>query len=180
MSDTVTTTIPPATEAPRTWTPEDADALVFGEATDQDAQPWKSDKVGKELHGLLRNVEAFTSAYSGEQTYRIVIEDKAGVRWSIIPPTQLKRLFTERWMARTIDVGKPVAIVYDSDKVLKSGRGTMKCFRILPEPGEEVSRARAANAVAAVMKSTGRQPGDDFVDDNPEESGKKPALDHMG
>ena len=180
MSDTTTTTA--ATEAPRTWTPEDADELKFGEYTGFDAEPWRADKHGKELRGLLRQVEDFTSAFSGEQTFRIVIEDKDGVRWAVIPPAQLRRLFTERWLSGTIDIGKPISIIYDDDVELKNGRGKMKKFRVLPEPSEATARARAANAVARVLKADTRQPGEDFEDDIPFSADKKPksVLDTMG
>jgi hypothetical protein len=178
VSDTTTTTAV-ATEAPREWTAQDAEDLAFGVATDQDAEPWKANVVGKQLHGLLRSVDDFTSTFSGEKTLRIIVEDKAGVRWSIIPPAQLRRLFTERWLAGAVDIGKPIAIVYDGDKELKNGRGKMKLFRVLPEPGEAVARARAANSVAAVVRAASRQPGDDFEDDDPAESAKK-KLDFIG
>lgn len=181
MSDTENAaTSPTATEGTKDWKPEDADSLVFGESTSTDAQPWRADKYGKELHGLLRGMDSFTSAYSGEETLRVTIEDKDGVRWSVIPPAQLRRLLTERWLSNAIDIGKPIAIVFDKEVELKNGRGKMKCFRVLPEPPESVARARAANAVAAVVKAASRQPGDDFEDDDPSLSGKKPALDHMG
>jgi hypothetical protein len=160
---------------------QDADDLVFGEPTDQDAKAWKADTYGKQLHGVLRKVDSFLSNYTGEQALRIIIEDKAGQRWSIIPPAQLRRLFTERWLANAVDINRPIAVVYDKEVELKNGRGKMKVFRVLPEPGEAVERARAANAVAAVVKAASRQPGDDdFTDDDPALSGKKPALDHMG
>lgn len=131
----------------------DTDGFDFGNGLGE-AEPWKADRPGKELRGVLVELGDFTSSYTGETQMRLVIEDAQGVRWSWIPSAMPRRLIAERFMSGCIDIGKPIAVKYVDEVALKSGSGKLKRFIVLPELPVETQRARAKNSIAKFTKGS--------------------------